>query len=35
MVVGAVRTPGQCELKIAALQGGELAQHSVKYTVAK
>jgi VWFA-related protein len=35
MVVGAVRKPGQCELKIAALQGGELAQHSVKYTVAR
>ena len=34
MVVGAVRKSGQCELKIAALQGGESAEQSVKYTVA-
>lgn len=33
MVVGAVRKPGRCELKIAALQGGELAEQSVTYTV--
>ncbi|MGA2183028.1 MAG: VWA domain-containing protein [Bryobacteraceae bacterium] len=35
MVVGAVRKSGQCELKIAALQGGESAEQSVKYTVAE
>jgi VWFA-related protein len=34
MVVGAVRKPGQCELKIAALQGADSAEQSVKYTVA-
>jgi VWFA-related protein len=34
MVVGAVRRPGRCELKIAALQGAESAEQSVKYTVA-
>jgi VWFA-related protein len=34
MVVGAVRKPGQCELRIAALQGGESAEQSVKYSVA-
>jgi VWFA-related protein len=33
MVVGAVRKPGQCELKIAALQGAESTEQSVKYTV--
>jgi hypothetical protein len=35
MVVGAVRRPGECELRIAALQGGETAEHSVKYSVAR
>jgi len=35
MVVGAVRRPGHCELKIAALQGGEAAENSVEYTVAQ
>jgi hypothetical protein len=34
MVVGAVQKTGQCELRIAALQGAESAAQSVKYTVA-
>ena len=34
MVVAAVRKPGNCELRIAALQGGETAAQSVKYSVA-
>jgi VWFA-related protein len=34
MVVGAAVKPGECELKITALQGNASATHSVKYTVA-
>jgi VWFA-related protein len=34
MVVGAAVKPGQCELKITAMQGNASATHSVKYTVA-
>ncbi|MGA3024666.1 MAG: VWA domain-containing protein [Bryobacteraceae bacterium] len=34
MVVSAVVKPGECDLKITALQGNALATQSVKYTVA-
>jgi hypothetical protein len=34
MVVGAVIKPGECELKITAMQGNATTTHSVKYTVA-
>ncbi len=34
MIVGAALRPGNCELRITALQGSESATGSVKYTVA-
>ncbi|HTP86490.1 MAG TPA: VWA domain-containing protein [Bryobacteraceae bacterium] len=35
MIVGAALKPGDCELKITAVQGNESATQSVKYTVAQ
>ncbi len=34
MMVGAATRPGNCELKITAMQGGESSEQKVIYTVA-
>jgi len=34
MTIGAIALPGNCELKITAIQGGESAEESVQYSIA-